>query len=87
MMSKTEDSQLDSGQESARTGDPQATAAQYIQSHPKAVETGQANKKICPGLTKPFSSLPTLTAARHFIYPLIMLKWAGLIASNEHQHP
>ena len=34
---------------------------QYIQPHPKAIETGQAGKKCDPSLTKPSTNLPTLT--------------------------
>ena len=47
-----------------RTSDPQATTVRYTQPQPKAMETGQANKKHCSSLTKPSTSLPTLAASR-----------------------
>ena len=48
--SGTEDSRLDSDQESAKAGGPQAATAWYIQLHLKAVETGQASRMQCPSI-------------------------------------
>ena len=63
--SETEDSTLDSDQESAKSN-----TVQYIQLHPKAIETCQAGKKHCPSLTKPSTSLPTLAAVRVLHLPI-----------------
>ena len=69
-MSKTGDSELDSDQESAMNGGPQASPAQYIQPCPKAIETGQIRKKHCPDWTKPYTSLPSLAATRMLHMPI-----------------
>ena len=83
-MSETEDSKQDSDQESARTDGHQATAVWYIQLHPKAIETGQASKKHCPRLTKPSTSLATLTAAGSLHLPIDNAKagWLNWFLTN-----
>ena len=60
-----------------------ATATQYIQPCPKAVETDQASKKHCPSFTKsPTSLAHSCTATRALHLPIDdALKWTGLITS------
>ena len=79
-MSEAGDSELESNQDPTGAGSPLATPVRYSQSHPEAVEAGQASSKHHPDLTKPSTSLPTLVTTGDFICPLMMVKWVGLTA-------
>ena len=82
--SETEEWESDSNQESTRTSDSQATSVQYVQLHPKAMGTGQASEKGCPGLMKPSTDLPCLATARplHLLISNAQVAWLDCFLMN-----
>ena len=83
-MSESGDSALDSDQEPSRTGNPKSTTPVHTQSHPEAVETGQASNKCHADLSKPSTSLPTLAVAQalHLTIDSAQVGWLNCFLTN-----